>query len=148
MTPTAKITYLLAILIGFSAGAIYFFRSTTQQIEMFVDAGNQWVAPRTFGYFSSIQYKHADAEHAKSALQSYANFLEELERMHSDRSQQRDLSFAYARLALLEGKNNPEQSQILMIKARHWYAASSGGKEPSDSDMKKAVKILDENNLR
>jgi len=148
MTRAAKITYSIAILLGLIAGATIGFERTAVSLE-FYDSITTSLAPDALADYSYLQYKHADLEHARPALQNYAEFLEELEKIHSDWLERRKLSIAYARLALLEeAANDPERSSILMAKARYWYAAGSGGKEPSDSDMKKAVVILDENNLR
>ncbi|HLW98868.1 MAG TPA: hypothetical protein VKR82_09495 [Candidatus Acidoferrales bacterium] len=147
MTRAAKITYSIAILLGLIAGATTGYEWTSVSLE-FYDSITTYLAPATLADYSYLQYKHADVEHARPALQNYANFLEEMEKIHSDWSQRKHLSFAYARLAMLEeAANDPQRSSILMAKARYWYALDSGGKEPSDSDMKKAVKILDENGL-
>lgn len=148
MTRAAKITYSLAVLVGLLTGAIFGFETTAEALE-FYDSVSPILAPVALADYSYLQYKHADAEHAVTALQNYADFLEELEKIHSDRSQRGELSIAYARLARLEEvANDPELSNIFMAKARAWCAAGSGGKQPSDSEMKKAQKIWGENGLR
>src|SRR5579862_8065964 len=141
MTRAAKITYSLALLIGLTAGAVVGFWFTWNTVKFF-DFLTPMFAPATLGNYSYLQYKHADAEHARAALQSYADFLDEMEKIKPDRAQRVDLSFTYGRLALLEEReNNPEQSRVFMAKARSYI--SSAGREISEADLRKALKIID-----
>jgi hypothetical protein len=146
MTRAAKITYSLALLIGLMSGAVLGFWFTSSTIELF-DFFTPMFAPVVLGDYSYSQYRHADAEHARAALQSYADFLDEMEKIKPDRAQRGDLSFAYGRLALLEEReNNPEQSRIFMTKARSY--ASNAGREISEADLRKALQIIDGHDLR
>jgi hypothetical protein len=142
MTPAAKITYSLALLIGLSIGAFFGFRWTTPLIESYYSA-RQLTAPLVLRHFSYLQYKHADYEHAKAALQTCANFLEEMEDLKPDAEQKRALAITYMTLAVLEETaNDPEQSSAYMSRARLWYTAD-GGREYSDSEMKSFLKQID-----
>jgi hypothetical protein len=143
MTPAAKIAYFGALLIGLSIGAFFGFQNAAVALKDYYKL-RQITAPAVLHDFSYLQYKHADPEHAKAALQTLAGFLEEMEKFNPETVQKRDLALVYTRLALLEeAANNPEQSHALMTKARYWYTASSG-RDLSESEMKAASKIMDE----
>jgi hypothetical protein len=142
MTRAAKITYLLALLIGLVSGGVMGFLFTSNILKLF-DVVTPMFAPAALRNYSFLQYKHADAEHARAALQSYADFLDEMEKIKPDRAQRGDLALTYARLALLEEtENNPEQSRVLMAKARSYVSTS--GREISEADLRKALKRIDE----
>src|SRR5438128_1833684 len=143
MTRAAKVTYLAALLIGFSIGAFFGFQTTAPMLKAYYDA-RQLTAPMAFSRFSCLQYSYADAAHAQAALQTFARFLEELEKLNPKKTQERELAFTYARLALLEDETvNSPQSHALMTKARYWYVAS-GAWDYSESEMKTKSKSLDE----
>ncbi len=146
MTRAAKITYSMALLIGLVSGAVMGFWFRSGSLELF-DFVTPMFALAALGNYTYLQYKHADAEHARAALQSYADFLDEMEKIKPDRAQRADLSFTYGRLALLEEKeNNSEQSHIFMDKARSY--ANNAGREISEADLRKTLKIIDEHGLR
>ena len=143
MTRAAKITYLLALLLGFFAGAYFKFHATMIPLESYFEMIPS-VAPRTLDDFSYIQYKHADTEHARAALQNYADLLEQMEKWNPELRQKPLLSIVYTQLALIEdAANNPEQSHVYITKARFWNTAN-GGPDRSDSEMKNSVKKADE----
>jgi hypothetical protein len=94
--------------------------------------------------FSREQYKHADLEHTRAALLTYANLLEEMEKAKGEKSLKVVLSVTYTRLALLEdGATNLEQSRAFMAKARYWYLAY-GGRDMPESEMKAALIKIDD----
>jgi hypothetical protein len=67
-----------------------------------------------------------------------------MEKSNPEKTQERELSLTYTRLALLEdAADNSEQSHALMTKARYWYTAS-GGRDYSESEMKTMLKSLDQ----
>jgi hypothetical protein len=143
MTKGAKITYFSALLIGLSIGTIFGFQTAAPAFEAFY-TGRQLIAPMVLGHFSYLQYSYADRAHAQAALQTSAKLLEGMEKLYPEKTQERELSFTYTRLALLEdAADNSEQSHALMTKARYWYTAS-GGRAYSDSEMKTMLKSLDE----
>ena len=101
--------------------------------------GQRLAAPGVLRDFSYMQYKNADLAHANTALLTYDNLLEGLEKTNPEKGQKYELAFAYTRLALLEdAANNSEQSQIYMLKA-HFWNRSAGGRDAPDSVMKLAV---------
>lgn len=143
MTQAAKITYFLALLIGLSIGAFFGFQAVALALKTYYTS-RQLTAPKVLSDFSYLQYSHADPEHAKTALQTFASFLEEMEKLNPEKRQEQDLAFTYTRLALLEdAADEPEQSHTLMTKARYWYA-SSRGRDYSETEMKAMLKTLDE----
>jgi hypothetical protein len=143
MTRAAKVTYFAALLIGFSIGAFFGFQTTAPMLKAYYDA-RQETAPMAFNRFSYLQYSYADAAHARAALQTFASFLEELEKLNPKKRQEQELAFTYTRLALLEdATDNSPQSHALMTKARYWYVAS-GARDYSESEMKTMLKSLDE----
>jgi hypothetical protein len=143
MTLAAKITYFTALFIGLSIGAFFGFKTTAPMVEAYYD-DLRITAPMVFSHFSCLQYSYADAAHAKAALYAFAGFLEELEKLQPEQTQERELAFTYARLAVLEEvAEKLDQSHALMAKARFWYS-SSGLRDYSESEMKAALKRLDE----
>ncbi len=143
MTRAAKITYLLALLLGFSVGAYVKFHVTMTPLESYFEMIRS-TAPGVLDDFSYVQYKHADTEHARAALQSYADLLEEMQKWNPDRFRPGTLSVTYVRLALIEdAADNPELSHVYMTKARYWNTAN-GGPDRSESEMKNAVEKADE----
>jgi hypothetical protein len=143
MTPAAKATYSLALLIGLSLGVFFGFHWTMPSLERLYSS-RQGLAALVLQDFSYMQYKHADYDHAKAALQTCASFSEELENLKSgEGTQMRDLAFTYTRLALLEdAANNPEMSRAYMSKARFWFMAA-GHRASSDSELKHNVETWD-----
>jgi hypothetical protein len=143
MTRAAKITYFAALVIGLSIGAFFGFQTTAPLLEAYYDA-RQLTAPMAFSRFSYLQYSYADAAHAQAALVTLARFLEELEKLRPEKTRERELVFTYTRLALLEdAAEKLDQSHALMAKARYWNSLS-GGRDFSESEMKAALKTLDE----
>lgn len=143
MTPAAKVTYLAALLVGLSIGVFCGFQTATRALENYYDL-RRITAPATLGDFAYMQYKHADPEHAKAALQTFASLLEEMEKLKPEDTQKRDLAMAYTRLALLEdAADNPEQSHAYMTRARYWYKAGRG-RDYSEFEMKAILKTFDE----
>jgi hypothetical protein len=143
MTPAAKITYVVAVILGLVGGLLVGFRAGTSASISLFDA-QRMAATAELTDFSYMQYKHADPQNAKEALLTCAKFLEEMEQEKPDNMQKHDLVLAYARLAVLEDAGqNAEQSQAYMNQARSWNKAS-GGPDFSDIEMKAVLKKLDE----
>ena len=143
MTPAAKVMYLLALIIGLSFGAVFGFWNTGLILKSYYSTRRS-IAPKALYDFSIVQYRYADAEHARTALLSFAGFSEKLEAPTPYEVEQLELFNTYARLALLEdSENNARASQGYMAKARYWCTAT-GRHCPSDSEMKAAVKDRDE----
>lgn len=143
MTPAAKITYLLALIIGLSIGAFFGFSNASLILKAYYSSV-RLTAPSTLDDFSFMQYRHADSEHARIALLTSAGFLEKLEALSPDKLAKLILANTYIQLALLEDSaHNTRGSQEYMTKARYWYVAS-GGQNYSDSEMKAAVNTSDE----
>jgi hypothetical protein len=143
MTLAAKITYLAALLIGLSIGAILSFRTTSSEIEDY-DAAQKLTAPTVLADFAYTQYKHADLDHATKTLQGSADVLEEMEKLTPKKEQENDLAVVYTRLALREdAANNAELSHGYMTKALYWRSVT-GDRVASESEMKAAVKRWDE----
>jgi hypothetical protein len=138
MTPAAKATYFAALFMGLSIGACLGFQYRSGALEASFSL-RQTTAEAALAHFSYLQYKHADREHAEAALQTFASFLEEMEKLKPEDAQKHDLVDTYTRLALLaDATNNPEQSRAYMAKARFWYTAA-GGRNLPDSQMKAGV---------
>src|ERR1700674_3711120 len=109
MTRAAKVIYLAALIIGLSAGLLLRYRSSMSLLESYEEI-RLTMPPFALEDFSREQYKHADLEHARAALLTYANLLEEMEKAKGEKSLKVVLSVTYARLALLEdGATNLEQ---------------------------------------
>jgi hypothetical protein len=143
MTLAAKITYLVALLIGLSIGTILGFRTTSSEIEDY-DTAAKLIAPRALTDFAYTQYKNADLDHATKTLQSSADVLEEMEKSTPEKEQENDLAVVYTRLALREdAANNAVLSHAYMMKALYWRSIA-GDRPASESEMKAAVKRWDE----
>jgi hypothetical protein len=142
MTRAAKITYLTALLIGLSVGTSLGFLTSTENLASYYNV-RRMAAPEVLRDFSYIQYRRADLGHARTALLTFANFLEEMETLHREKRQELDLAATYTRLALLaDAAHNQEESHTYMAKTRYWYA-KGGRAEVSDSEMKAAVQRMD-----
>jgi hypothetical protein len=142
VTPAAKVTYLGALLIGLSLGLLLGYKQTSDLLKLRSE-GRLVTAPFALEDFSREQYVHADPEHAKAALLTYAGVLESMEKARAAKMQKFELSFTFTRLALLEDTgNNPQQSQSYMTKARYWNSAA-GGHDYSESEMKAALMRAD-----
>ena len=143
MTRAAKIAYLLAALIGLSGGAFLGFWHTRALLRIQYEVSRS-TAPTLLSDFSFMQYRHADINHAESALLSVAGLLEKLEKSGPTKVQKLLLANTYTRLAMLEDSANDTQgSKESMSKARYWYTAS-GRADHSDSEMKAELKLADE----
>ena len=143
MTPAAKITYLAGLFIGLSVGLWFGYRNRINLLQSYAEA-RLITAPSSLGDFSREQYAHADFEHARVALQSYASLLEEMEKAKPDKTHKIELSMTYARLALLEDEGrNSEQSHEFMTKARYWHTANGGRRDLSDSEIKASLVRFD-----
>lgn len=143
MTPAARIVYILALITGLSVGAFFGFWMDADLLKSYYTA-RRVTAPSELDYFAFMQYRHADAEHARTALLASAGLQEKLEAMSPNKGQRLHLAATYIRLALLEDTaNNAQASHDYMAKAKHWCALGSG-QNCSDSEMKASLKNLDE----
>jgi hypothetical protein len=143
MTAAAKAVYLGALLIGLFLGAFVGFGVDGSLLGSAYE-GRRLLAPAALVDFSNIQYRHADVEHAESALQMTAAFLENMEKLKPEKSQKLALAMAYTRLALLQdAASNPQQSHAYMVKARSWYKAS-GAQDYPESEMKERLRAFDQ----
>lgn len=143
MTTAAKLTYLVALLVGLSVGVFFGFehRSGALDAERFFIQAR---AAEALGHFSYLQYKHADHEHAAAVLQNFASLLEEMEKLSPQSEHSYALVDTYTRLALLaDAANQPELSRAYMAKAQFWFKAAFG-RDRSASQIKSAVKAKDE----
>ncbi|HXM97730.1 MAG TPA: hypothetical protein VN982_04590 [Candidatus Dormibacteraeota bacterium] len=151
MTPAARIVYLLALVIGLSVGALFAFWYKAELLKHYYD-GRRFAASSELDDFSSMQYRHADAEHAKTGLLASARLLEKLETLSPETNQKLDLAGTYTHLAWLEDTaNNAQASHDYMAKAQYWYAAG-GHPGHSDSEIKalfsKRDKIFEKAGIR
>jgi hypothetical protein len=138
MTPAEKVTYLLALVIGLTGGALFGFWKDSDLLKPYYSL-RQETAPMVLEDFSFMQYRHADADHARTALLAYAGLLEQVESVHQGKLQELKLANTYIRLASLEDStNNLHASRDYMAKARSWYI-TGGGESRSDSEMKAAL---------
>jgi len=143
MTRAAKVTYLAALFIGLSVGLLREYRSSMSLLKSYHEI-RFTIPPYALEEFTREQYKHADLEHARAALLTYANVLEEMEKAKADKTWKMELSLTYARLASLgDGAADLEQSRAFMAKARYWNLAN-GGRDMPDSEMKAALLKIDE----
>jgi hypothetical protein len=143
VTPAAKITYSLTLIIGLCIGVSCGFWNTAQNFKAYYEVTRS-TAPLALDHFAVMQYRHADADHAKAALVSSAGLLETLETVSPDRGEQLRLANTYIRLALLaDAANNSQASSGYMEKAHYWYKAN-GGHNYSDAEMKSALIAADE----
>lgn len=143
MTHAAKIVYLAAMLIGLAIGSTFGYQRGVFAFQALNDFEG-FAATSTLGNFSYLQYRHADAEHARQALLMYTELLQEMERVKPDKMNKIDLGLAYTRLALLEDTaHNPPQSEAYMAKGRYWYKSGSG-RDCSDDQLKSTVEMLDQ----
>jgi hypothetical protein len=142
MTPAARIVYISALVIGLSVGGFYEFSRDAGRLKFYYSA-RRLTATVGLADFSHMEYRYADASHARTALLSFASLLEDLQAVSQDKGEQVELADTYTRLALLEDSANDAQaSEDFMMKARYWYAVS-GGKVSSDAQMKAALNAND-----
>ena len=125
-----------------SVGLLSGYRSRFTLLELYGEE-RLITAPSTLRDFSQLQYLHADSEHGRVALLTYASVLETMEKAKAEKSLRFELRDTYIRLALLEDAgNDPEQSHGYMTKARYWNLAV-GGRDYSESEMKAALMRFD-----
>jgi hypothetical protein len=143
VTPAARVTYSVALIVGLSIGVTVGFWNTGLKLKLYYDA-RRATAPVTLDRFAVAQYRHADADHAKAALLTSASLLETLQTISPDRGEHLMLANTYIRLALLEDSaNNSQTSGNYMAKARYLYKASRGH-DYSDAELKSALIAADE----
>jgi hypothetical protein len=143
MTRAAVCTYLGALAAGLLMGSVFAFKVCLSQLRQY-EIAQAWTAPHVLSDFSTLQFRYADSGHAAEALKMYASYLEENEKFVPDRTNRTALSLVYVRLALLEdASNNRTRSAELMKKAQILYRAS-GGRIESDTELKDAIRKLDE----
>jgi hypothetical protein len=93
--------------------------------------------------FSIQQFQNADADHARAAALLEIILLEQLERATHDLIYRGKAGYAFTRLALIEeSANNPAAARSALEQAKMWFKSSSG-KEPTDDQMKEALKKMD-----
>jgi len=142
MTPAARITYAMALIIGLCGGALFGFSNDAGRLKSYYSL-SLVTAPMVLDDFSFMQYRHADAENARVALLASASLMERLEALRPDTGQSFFLASTFVRLALLEDATNDAQaSHDYMAKAQYWYSAG-GGRRYSDSELKSAVSEKD-----
>jgi hypothetical protein len=147
MTRAAKVTYIAAALVGLFLGMSLGFQKVAVTFDLDNDIQRS-MASTELTDFSSMQYRHANPEHAEEALLMSVKFLEKFERLKPGRVQELRLGVLYLRLAVLEdAAHNLEQSRVHMEKAKGWYK-TGGGHDYSDDEMKAMLKRFDERGIR
>ena len=88
---------------------------------------------------------HADTDHARQAVMLQIQLLERLESVDKTFAGDLEVAKAYTRLAMVEeAGGRPDEEQRALAQARaHYDRVHSHSKEPTDDEMKKAIKLWD-----
>lgn len=145
MTRAVKITFLAAALLGLAFGAYSGYSGASKASDS-LESG-QYTTPTTIASdFARIQFMHADADHARQAVMLQIHLLEQLELADKTFHEDRELAFAYVRLAMVEeaaGQPEAEQHALAQAKAFH-KRVHACCEELTDNDLKNGVKRLDQ----
>ncbi len=101
-------------------------------------------ASQVTSQFAAQQFRHADSDHARSAVLLEIDILGKLERATPDRGRRGQLGYAFTRLAMIEDSaNHRDAAQQALGQAKSWFKKNSG-KGLTDDQMKQALKQIDD----
>jgi len=93
--------------------------------------------------FAAQQFRHADTDHARSAVLSEINVLEQFELATNEMTYRGQLGYAYARLGTIEeSAKHPDAARQAFLQARSWFKRGFGH-DLTDDQMKEALKRMD-----
>ena len=147
MTRAIKITFVVAAVLGLGVGAYLGYRDADQTSNLL--ESTQYLLPTgVVSDFARLQFKCAEAEHARQAVMLQIHLLEQMKQMGlADEVFQPDVELgkAYTRLAMIEeGAGQMDAGQSALARARAYYKrVHSGSKELNDDEMKKVITLMD-----
>jgi len=94
--------------------------------------------------FALQQFEHADTAHARQAVLLQIRTIEQLEQVARDPGSDRQLGFAYIRLAMIEeASGQTEAERSALDQARRWFKGVHPRDELTDEQLKDALKRWD-----
>jgi hypothetical protein len=144
MTSARKFTFIAAAVLGLGFGG-YLGYSGADEVSSSLEFTQYLLPTAVVSDFARVQFKHADADHARQAVVLQIHLLEQLRLADKAFQADMELGKAYTRLALIEeAAGQPEAEQRALGQARASYKrAHSSSKEPTDDEMKRAITLMD-----
>jgi len=144
MTRGMKISVVTAALIGLMVGAVFGVKQGVWLSRSF-DYVELMEASAASADFAAEQFKYADVAHAREAAFLQIKFLQLLRRAGHDQGDEKELGWAYVRLAMIEkSADQKEAERAALDKAREYFRGSHPAEELTDDQMKSALVQMDE----
>jgi len=144
MTRGMKISVVAAALIGLIVGIALGVKDGLQFSRSF-DEGEVFFASHATTDFAAKQFKYADAAHAREAALLQIRLLQFLRRAGHDAGDEKELGWAYVRLAMIEHlAGHKEAERTALDTAREFFGRSHPAEELTDDQMKSALLQMDE----
>jgi hypothetical protein len=141
-------TTILWVIVGLTAGAmggaIFAHRVLTPNSETL----SQWLAVAEYENLALLQYKHADTQHARRAMQGLVSFMDrvEMSQLVGDKATfELDRSLANMRLAILDQKSGDIEAYKKHFGVAAEFSQRLGNKDVSEAHMREVVARLDDN---
>ena len=135
---------IVGLTVGVTGGAILAHRVLTPNSRML----SQWLAVSEYENLALLQYKHADTQHARQALQGLVSFMDraEISQLVADKTTlEFDRSLAYMRLAMLDQKSGDMEAYKNHFGEATELSKRLGNKDVSEAHMREVVVKLDDN---
>jgi len=144
MTRGMKVSVFAAALIGLTVGAAFGTKQGIWLSRSF-DYVELMEASAASAEFAANQFKYADVAHAREAAMLQIKLLQLLQRAGHDRGDEKELGWAYVRLAMVEeSADQKEAERAALDKATECFRGSHPAEELTDDQMKSALVQMDE----
>lgn len=142
MTKAMKIAFVATAALGLAVGAGFGYSEATDLSES-RQSVEPIIARSVVSDYAARQFRNADSDHAREAVQLEISVRRRLRAATQDPSEDGHVGFAYVRLALIEdAAGNQEAGRQAMAEARTWFKPRPG-QSLSDDQLKDVLKKLD-----
>ena len=143
MNPQLRITVVVAALAGILSGGIlgaYMARKN----DGIVESARVIAASSATAAFAAEQFRHADPQHAREAVMLQIDILQQFERIAPSSVHERNLGFAYTRLAMVdEAVGQKADSEVAFQDAKDWFQKVHPENRLTDVQMESFVRHLE-----
>ncbi|MGA8151771.1 MAG: hypothetical protein WB952_12535 [Terriglobales bacterium] len=137
-----KATFTTAAILGLLTGSVWGYY-TARELSGTMELVDATSVSQVTSHFSTEQFERADIDHARTAVLSEINVLEQFELATNEMTYRGQLGYAYARLGTIEeSAKHPDAARQAFLQARSWFKRGFGH-DLTDDQMKEALRRMD-----
>lgn len=142
MTRTMKVTFFLSAILGIAVGGRLGY-SQGAEVSESMRSAEPIGAGLAVSEFAARQFRYADVDHARQAVQLEISIRTQLTVVKRDAAADGQLGLAYVRLAMVEEAAGNKFAERLALKQARAWLPRRPGQEASDEQLKDFLKRLD-----